>query len=186
MKTICFTGHRPNKLGGYDWNTPKNKVIIEKLRSEIISLINSTREYDFKFICGGALGIDQMAFDILEKLKYGTLHLNNLKMTLELAIPFSKQPIKWNYHDAKKYEIQKSQADIVTYVDRLEDYKIKGYDEDIYYPAKMQKRNQYMVDNSDVIIAVWDGTKGGTANCVSYAKKLGKEIISINPKEIIK
>ena len=29
MKTICFTGHRPNKLDGYDWNTPKNQRIKE-------------------------------------------------------------------------------------------------------------------------------------------------------------
>lgn len=48
----------------------------------------------------------------------------------------------------------------------------------------MQKRNEYMTDNSDIVIAVWDGSKGGTANCVRYAKKLNKEIIVINPKEI--
>jgi uncharacterized phage-like protein YoqJ len=48
----------------------------------------------------------------------------------------------------------------------------------------MQKRNEYMVDNSDIVIAVWDGSKGGTYNCVKYAEKLGKKIIVINPKEI--
>jgi len=48
----------------------------------------------------------------------------------------------------------------------------------------MQKRNEYMVDNADIVIAVWDGTKGGTCNCVRYAKKLGKDIVIINPKEI--
>ena len=42
-----------------------------------------------------------------------------------------------------------------------------------------------MVDNSDIIIAVWDGTKGGTYNCVQYAKKKNKEIIQINPKEFL-
>ena len=33
MKTICFTGHRPNKLGGYNWNSKKkyiNKELYQK------------------------------------------------------------------------------------------------------------------------------------------------------------
>lgn len=53
-----------------------------------------------------------------------------------------------------------------------------------YNPYKLQIRNEYMVDNADVVIAVWDGSKGGTCNCVNYAKKIGKNIIQINPKDI--
>lgn len=45
----------------------------------------------------------------------------------------------------------------------------------------MQKRNEYMVDLADRVIAVWDGSKGGTATCVKYAEKVGKEIIRIEP-----
>ena len=45
----------------------------------------------------------------------------------------------------------------------------------------MQKRNEYMVDLTDKVIAVWDGSKGGTGNCVRYAEKCGKEIIRILP-----
>ncbi len=50
-----------------------------------------------------------------------------------------------------------------------------------YKPWLMQKRNEYMVDLADKVIAVWDGSKGGTGNCVRYAKKCGKEIIRIMP-----
>jgi len=53
--------------------------------------------------------------------------------------------------------------------------------EGAYSPHKMQLRNQYMVDRCDVLIAVWDGTPGGTGNCVGYAKKQGKEIFRITP-----
>jgi hypothetical protein len=43
MKTICFTGHRPDKLqGGYNWNTSKNQRIMKALRSKIIEVINNT------------------------------------------------------------------------------------------------------------------------------------------------
>jgi len=45
----------------------------------------------------------------------------------------------------------------------------------------MQKRNQFMVDNSRVIIAYWDGSKGGTKNCLDYALLKNKTIYQINP-----
>ena len=182
MLTICFTGHRPNKLGGYDWNTLKNQAIMKELRHKIIELINSPEDNKFHFIFGGAIGIDQMAFDIVNNIKCNTLKLNPVHIYMEIAIPFSKQSCKWNYNDAKKYEIQKTQAEVCTYVDRVEKYKIKGYEENEYYPAKMQKRNEYMVNNSDIVVAVWDGSRGGTGNCVKYANKLGRKIIQINPK----
>ena len=53
-----------------------------------------------------------------------------------------------------------------------------------YKPYLMQKRNEYMVDETDKLVAVWDGTAGGTGNCVNYARKVGKEIIRIFPNEI--
>ena len=48
----------------------------------------------------------------------------------------------------------------------------------------MQKRNEYMVNESDKVIAVCDGSKSGTYNCIKYAENQNKEIIVINPKEI--
>ena len=53
--------------------------------------------------------------------------------------------------------------------------------EEFYKPWLMQKRNEYMVDLADKVIAVWDGSKSGTGNCVKYAEKCGKEIIRIKP-----
>ena len=46
----------------------------------------------------------------------------------------------------------------------------------------MQLRNQYMVDQADYIVAAWDGTKGGTGNCVDYAVKQHKTIYCLDPK----
>jgi nucleoside 2-deoxyribosyltransferase len=48
----------------------------------------------------------------------------------------------------------------------------------------MQDRNIWMVDHCDALIAVWDGTSGGTANCVGYAKRVGKPIVYIDPTNI--
>ena len=75
-------------------------------------------------------------------------------------------------------------ADAVVFVDMLPEYEIVGYKEGEYYPAKMEKRNEYMVDHSDIVIAVWDGSKSGTENCIKYAQKLNKRIIRINPNNL--
>ena len=50
-----------------------------------------------------------------------------------------------------------------------------------YKPYLMQVRNIWMVERSDIVIAVWDGTEGGTANCVKSAEKAKKQIIRIKP-----
>lgn len=40
----------------------------------------------------------------------------------------------------------------------------------------MEKRNNYMVNKSDVVIAVWNGTASGTYNTIKLCKKNGKKL----------
>ena len=53
-----------------------------------------------------------------------------------------------------------------------------------YSPDCMDKRNRYMVDHADYILAVWNGCPSGTGNTVRYAHKKGKSIIVINPDSL--
>src|SRR4030067_2569382 len=46
------------------------------------------------------------------------------------------------------------------------------YDVSIY-----QRRNERMVDLSDMVAAFWDGSSGGTGNCVRYVQKVGKKMV---------
>jgi uncharacterized phage-like protein YoqJ len=192
MHIFCFTGHRPNKLGGYNWNTLINKKIMVALKKEIINNMkyqyDNFNEYEFTFICGGALGIDQMAFEIIYEIKQNLLKSNklNLKIHLILAMPFEKQSDNWyDLKDKERLQSQMERADQVILVDTLEKYRFQKVAIGEYHPVKMQLRNQYMVDNSDTIIGVWDGTQGGTGNCINYARKSKKQIIIINPSNII-
>ena len=51
-----------------------------------------------------------------------------------------------------------------------------------YSPDYMDKRNRYMVDHTDFIIAVWDGRPSGTGKTVTYARgRNGKLINVIDP-----
>ena len=181
---ICFTGHRPNKLGGYDWRSPKNKEIMNRIRKTVTDLINSSDDREFTFFCGGALGVDQMAFEIVRYIRDQELKLNPVSISLILAMPFEKQDNNWFKQDDKdRLKKQRREADQVVLVDALTDYKYDRVPIGEYHPAKMQLRNEFMVDNSDVVIAVWDGSKGGTGNCVKYAEKNGRRIIRIDPKK---
>jgi uncharacterized phage-like protein YoqJ len=45
-----------------------------------------------------------------------------------------------------------------------------------YEVWKMQKRNEAMVDDCDLVLALWNGEAGGTGNCVRYAGKKGKTV----------
>ena len=45
----------------------------------------------------------------------------------------------------------------------------------------MDKRNRYMVDHADVLIAVWDGSPSGTGKTVRYAHQQGKSVTIIDP-----
>lgn len=47
-----------------------------------------------------------------------------------------------------------------------------------------QRRNEWMVDRADCVLAIWDGSEGGTANCVRYADKSGKPVTIIDPVDL--
>lgn len=188
---ICFTGHRPNKLYGYDLDNKKYYDLGTTILGEVLEIINNSSDKQFTFYFGGALGVDQLAFEWIRHLKENQLQLIDCKnlsrkihIKMIMSIPFEKQYIKWQYKDVERWRNHFFYADENIFVDTLEKYKFDKVSIGEYHPAKMQLRNQYMVDNSDIVIAIWDGSSGGTGNCVRYAKKMNKEIVIINPKEI--
>lgn len=161
-KTIAFTGHRPDKLNGYD---PKdNKALLWYIQKEIVDHIDQGYT---NFINGLALGIDQWCALIVLKLKekYPNIRLIS-------AIPCTGHPNKWKAKDKETW------GHIVANSDEL--YLVTS---GAYTKQCMQVRNQFIVDKADKILAVWGGTSGGTANCVKYAKSKLKPILILNPNE---
>lgn len=156
---ICVTGHRPDKLYGYDIYNKQWTELKEKFK-----IILQKGSYD-EAITGMALGVDTVfALAVLELKDEGV----NIK--LHCAIPCRNHSCKWRKESVDLYNYILSKADIITLVSD-EDYK----------PWLMQKRNEFMVNNADKVLAVWNGSKGGTGNCVRYAEKCGKEIIRLIP-----
>ena len=160
---VSFTGHRPNKLGGYQ-NNPISDYVKEKLTEKIEKCILDGVD---NFISGMAIGVDTWAAEIVLQLKEKYSHIK-----LEAAIPFKGQEGKWPDFSQDIYNNILKKCDKITIVC-----------EGTYAAWKMQKRNEYMVDNSDLVIAVWDGTTGGTKNCIKYARSQSKKVIWINPND---
>lgn len=172
-----FTGHRPDKLYGYNlYNRQYTQLngLLYRLCEKLIQKCEIT-----EFISGGAIGFDMMAFEQVKQLG-STYEIEN-----SLAIPFRKQDCKWYKSDRDKYNDYKEIADKIYYVDQTEGYQPRGNVVGEYSAAKMQLRNQFMVDNSDYVVACWDGVKkGGTWNCINYALKNNKKILHIDPKTL--
>ena len=168
-KTACVTGHRPDRLGGYNgWRAEK---LQNGIRDKLIQVIYQATTTGFDtFISGGALGVDQLFAEAVLYIKENV----NSDVKLIMAIPFPSQHKAWPLHAQRRYEKLLADADEVVYCN-----------EDPYSAWKMHKRNEWMVDHSVTVIGVWNGGKGGTYNCIEYARKMNKPTLLINPYTLI-
>lgn len=144
---VAGTGHRPNKLGGYTRDA----------RTHLFNTAIKSLEHlqPTKLISGMALGWDQaLARACVE-----------LSIPFIAAVPFAGQETVWPAASQREYhELCEAASDLII-------VSPGGYS-----AAKMQIRNEWMVDHCDRVLALWDGSPGGTRNCVDYAKTVNKPI----------
>lgn len=149
--TTCgFTGHRPTKL---PWFNNENDPRCIKLKDELSARLEGIYEAGYRhFICGMAIGCDfYFAEAVIE------LRKKHADVTLEAAIPCGDQPDKWNEKQRLEYNSLIDRCDKVTVLQ-------------IYYtPSCMQRRNEYIVDNSSLLLACYNGKPGGTMKTLLYA-----------------
>lgn len=155
--SVAFTGHRPNKLWGYHI-TEHRYIKLHDLIVKYLVELKARRMY-----CGMALGADTIAaMACLEAKRIGR------KIDLIACIPFEGQDQKWPDLERRRYHDLLSKSDEVVVCS-----------EGAYEAYKMYVRNQYMVDRADIILAAWDGSKGGTGSCINYAEGIGRKIINL-------
>lgn len=164
MNSVGFTGRRPNRLGGYGRSSnPYYEWVLE----QIGDVLGRCYEKGYRrFISGMALGFD---FWVAEEVLAWQTDRATADIVLVAAVPYPSQPAKWNSHDQQKYDNMLRQAEVHTVSD------------DPWSAGKLFERNKWIVDNSDVLVACWDGRPdGGTWNCISYARQAGKKIYVID------
>ena len=153
MTILAATGHRPNKLGGYDAETEKKLIdfAVSTLREHQPSMV----------ISGMAIGWD-MAIAIAAI---------RLEIPFWAYLPFIGQELRWPSTTRLLYHavLRKAQRTIVC-------------DEGGFTKQAMQIRNMRMVDDCEHIVALWNGSSGGTANCIHYAQRVNRPYTNYWPE----
>ena len=152
-RTCFFTGHRT--IPKYE-----SKNLINRVDRAIDTLASGGYEY---FVCGGAVG-----FDTLAACRIVVAKRRHPDIGLILALPCRDQTLKWR----RTYDISLYQ-------------RLKGYAADIIYASDvyssdcMHERNRMMADMSSVCVAYYNGSPGGTAYTVKYAREIGVRVLNV-------
>ncbi len=160
--TCCFTGYRPNKL---PWGSNEADERCIALKTKLYDIIDALYTAGIRhFICGMAQGADTYFCE--QALKFRAEHDD---ITVEAAIPCEEQASKWSRSAKERYDRLIAECDYETLISKK------------YTPDCMLRRNNYMVECSSVLVAVYDGKFGGTMQTVRQAQKQEIEIIQIMP-----
>lgn len=164
-QTCCFTGHRPEKL---PWGYCEEDERCKALKLRIYDAVEiAYREGVRRFICGMARGCDFYFAEAVLALrgKYSDV-------TLEAAVPFAGQGESWGKEHRLRWKGIIERCDVVTVL------------QESYTPDCMHRRNRYMVDRSALVIAVYDGSNGGTRRTLEYALRQKVPFVDIDPAGI--
>jgi len=154
MKRCCFTGHRPEKL----------QYSEEQVKSALSEAISNAYADGFStFITGMARGVDIWAAELVLALK-----AQHPEIRLICALPHPDFEMRWKAEWQYRYRAVLSQSDLVQTI-------CPAYSKGAY-----QKRNEWMVDHSARLIAVFNGEPGGTRNTIAYAKMTGVMVVNVD------
>lgn len=153
LRRVCFTGHRPDKI---DLNEKQAKELLEKAIDYAIS------QGFITFITGMAMGVDIWAAEIvLDRRK------KNKEIHLIAALPHPNFESRRSITEKMRFNKIIKAAD---YVEQVNEY---------YFSSCYQVRNEWMVDRSALVIALFNGQKSGTKNTIDYAKRKGVKVVNV-------
>ena len=159
-KTCTFTGHRSAKLPwGYDESDSRCVELKQRIYDTAEAVF--TAGFD-RFICGMAEGCDLYFCEAVMALRQ-----EHPEITVTAAVPFEGQADKWPRAQRERYQRLICECDEVVLIQKE------------YSPGCMMKRNRYMVDHSQLIIACYDGQAGGTLNTLRYALEKDVQILHL-------
>ena len=164
IATACsFTGHRPHKLPWKDHETDPRCTALKSTLAEQIAALTAAGVTDY--YSGGADGTDCYAAEVVLSLRK-----KNPALKLHCVLPCKEQAEKWDATAQKRYYSILQRADSVTYVSQK------------YYDGCMIDRSPRLVESAGLLLAVYNGVRrSGTGATVNYARKMGREIIIIDP-----
>ncbi len=156
----CFTGHRARKLPWGDDETDPRCLAVKTILKK---RLDTAYEMGCRaFLCGMALGCDLYFAEAVLELKE-----RDSTVTLAAMIPCPEQAGRWSAVNRLRYEGLLKKCDCCEIL------------EPAYSKGCMLRRNEAMIDRSQVLISVFDGSPGGTMHAVAYAKKQGLTVLPV-------
>ncbi|QCT95034.1 hypothetical protein FE773_07470 [Caminibacter mediatlanticus TB-2] len=144
-------------LSEYDEN------LLDNMYKKLDELLNGLK--NITFISGMARGWDEIIALFAIKNNYNLI----------LAIPNS---VKWHKNRIYKKRVQAIFYDRILEYKKAKIYEINKIYNDKFYYYSYFARNQFIVDNSDIILTFYGYKSGGTLDCIKRAKKLNKCIFN--------
>ena len=162
----CFTGHRPSKL---PWGYNEDSESCKNFKLAVRRIVENLIEHGvYRFYTGMAEGFDMIATEILIELR----KYRNIEIIA--VVPCLEQEKFWSNVQQKRYRDILKKCDSSMLISRE------------YTSSCMNERNNYMVENSSIVFACYDNSSnGGTRNTIIMAKKKGRNIVIINPKDYV-
>lgn len=108
-------------------------------------------------------------FDLAAGAAVVALREQNDDVVLEAIVPFPAFALRFGMRDKALYDNIIASADVVLYADMA------------YHRAIFHRRNDMLVEGADVVVAWYDGSRGGTDYTIRRAHKLGCRIINLYP-----
>lgn len=162
LVTCCFTGHRSQKLP-WGFNEKDERCIDMRKRAKVE--IEKAIQMGYRiFITGMALGFDMICAELVLELKkqYPEIQLIG-------ALPCKGQEKLWKADSQKRYHKLLKKLDKAVYISEE------------YTKECMLQRNDYMINNSSMVIALFNGMSGGTKSTLLKAEKKGLKVVVIKP-----
>lgn len=151
-RIIAGIGHKPDELEGYSDQTLARLAALA--RATLVQLQAT------EVITGLDPGWQQaVALAALE-----------LSLPVIAAIPYDGQDKLWDEPDRERWEVILFQAERIVHVHRLPEY----YAEE--HRAKIRLRDEWMVENSDLVVALVDEDESGI---IAYAKQQNKDVFNV-------
>lgn len=162
----AVTGHRPAKLVTQEYRNNKSGRTITAYDDFVYHglvkfaglVLVKLPDHPTMIYTGMALGWDQAVAEACILLS----------IPFTACIPFVGQESQWPAHAIGRYSALLSRAaDKVVVSDGG------------YHPWKMKRRDIYMVDRATSILALWNGSKGGTGFTAGYAIDMEKQLLNV-------
>lgn len=154
-KSVAFTGHRSERI---------LQVRMLYLYLDIVSQVKRLYSLGYRYFLSGMAE----SFDLLAAQAVTALKAEYTDIRLIAVVPFSRQSNRYRPENKSLYDRIMKTADETVIL--REDYR-KGC---------FHHRNDYLIDNSEIVLAYWDKQPyGGTYYTVGKARMVNRIIINL-------